>query len=126
MTGWLLDTHILLWWQNNSKELSEEIREIIASPQNVIHVSAATIWEMSIKSGLGKLVLPADWQTILADEPFEKLAITFQHACEVSALPLIHQDPFDRMLVAQARCESLTLITHDEEICRYDVSVQKA
>lgn len=118
----LLDTHILLWWLNDSPELSQRGRGLIAEPSNVIVVSAASIWEIRIKEGLGKLALPRKFQQVLEQQPFERLAITTEHAHGLRGLPPHHRDPFDRMLIVQARCEALTLLTADTVVRSYDVA----
>jgi PIN domain nuclease of toxin-antitoxin system len=86
-------------------------------------VSAASIWEIRIKEGIGKIKLPTDFESIVEDAPFEHLSITSRHAHAVSELPLHHRDPFDRLLIAQARCENLQLLTHDRNLVVYDVKV---
>ncbi|MBM4353700.1 MAG: type II toxin-antitoxin system VapC family toxin [Deltaproteobacteria bacterium] len=122
----LLDTHVLLWWLADSRKLSKEVKRAIADPGNVVTVSAATIWEIAIKRTLGKLTIPDNWYEVLAEEPFQRLPIHWHHAREAQELPDHHRDPFDRMLVAQARSEGLVLATHDERILAYDVTVLRA
>lgn len=117
----LLDTHLVLWWLADSRELSAEGRALIAAPENAVFVSAASVWELRIKEALGKVKLPADFSAVLDDQHFEFLSVTVAHAHAVRELPMHHRDPFDRMLVAQARGDGLTLLTHDEVLSRYDV-----
>lgn len=117
----LLDTHAILWWMADDPNLLSGARKAILDRNNVVHVSAASIWEMGIKTRLGKLILPQDWYEVLKQEPFAHLPMTAEHAVEASGLPLIHRDPFDRMLVAQARQQNLTLVTADSQIQQYDV-----
>ena len=117
----LLDTHFLLWWLANDPQLGDRAREAIAEPENLIFVSAATVWEIRIKQGIGKLVLPVRFAEVLADQAFESLAVTAEHAHALVDLPLLHRDPFDRLLIAQARHERLTLLTRDHIIEQYDV-----
>lgn len=117
----LLDTHVLVWWMFDAPELPAKARAAIADPENVIFVSAASIWELQIKSALGKINLPANFDEILTTEAFENLAVTWAHAHAIRALPPHHKDPFDRMLIAQARCEKLVLLTHDKIVKQYDV-----
>ena len=116
----LLDTHVLLWWLADSPALPERSRSLIrrSSP---VYVSAATVWEISIKQALGKLEAPHDLEQALEAGRFEPLPITVAHAVAAGRLPRHHEDPFDRMLVAQAQAESLTLLTHDERLKKYDV-----
>jgi len=115
----LLDTHALLWWLGADPELSQQAREAISNRENLVFVSAATIWEMTIKKALGKLKTPGNLEEALEANNFLPLPITISHALDVGKLPLIHQDPFDRMLVAQAGVEGLTLVTRDENIQKY-------
>lgn len=122
----LLDTHFLLWWLADDPALGDRGRELISSPENLIFFSAASIWEMRIKQGLGKLDLPDNFAEVLADQAFEPLAITVDHTHALHGLPLHHRDPFDRLLIAQARFERLTLLTRDHVINQYDVSMLPA
>jgi PIN domain nuclease of toxin-antitoxin system len=116
----LLDTHIVLWWRQNNRRLTGEAAELIATASEV-YVSAASAWEVIVKSALGRLTLVDPFERHVTAAGFEPLAITFAHATEVGRLPAFHADPFDRMLVAQARVEGLTLVTHDDTLARYDV-----
>lgn len=116
----LLDTHVVLWWRQNSRRLRGDIGRVIAAAPEV-YVSAASAWEVIIKSALGRLTLEDPFEQHVLAGGFEPLAITFAHAAEVGRLPSLHADPFDRMLVAQARVEDLTLVTHDGTLARYDV-----
>ena len=117
----LLDTHVLLWWLGNAPQLRAATRALIADPSNLVFVSAASIWELRIKEGLGKVTLPASFAEVLDAEAFEKLDIRWHHAHAVLALPPHHRDPFDRMLIAQATTEHLVLLTNDPQIAKYDV-----
>ena len=121
----LLDTHALLWWLWNSTRLGKEARSLIRSDDTLIWVSAASIWEMNIKAPLGRLDRLKPFEKELRVEMersgFRPLPVTFDHASAVSKLPLHHRDPFDRMLIAQARCEDLTLLTADPAIMAYDL-----
>lgn len=117
----LLDTHILLWWLDDNPALSPRARDLIAEPANVVVVSAASVWEIRIKEGLGKLKLSPTFQQVLEQQPFERLAVTIEHAHRLRSLPPHHRDPFDRMLIAQAQYEALTLLTADDVVRRYDV-----
>ena len=119
----LLDSNILLWWFADSPRLSREAREmIVTSP--VVFVSAATTWEIEIKRALGKLRAPADLEAALSASHFEPLAITVAHSIAAAALPRHHDDPFDRMLNAQAALESLTLVTGDRRLKDYKANIQ--
>jgi len=118
----LLDTHVLLWWLSGSKRLHSAGREAIANSARA-YVSAATAWEIAIKIALGKLEFRGEMAEQLAINNLLPLAVTVPHALVAGALPMHHSDPFDRMLIAQAKIESLTLMTHDARLRDYDVPV---
>lgn len=124
----LLDTHALLWWLLDEDDncLGEKAKAAIADPRNLIFVSAASTWEISIKKGLGKLIAPDDMDTIVEDEGFLKLPISLFHGDQTGLLPEFHKDPFDRMLIAQAQAEGMTIVTCDEKIKEYRVQVMDA
>jgi len=122
----LLDTHVLLWWLDDDPNLSRQARTAIADGRNLVFISAAVIWEIQIKYALGKLKIPANFREVLEQQEFEPLDITMEHAYTVADLPPHHSDPFDRMLVAQAKVESLTIITRDNHIKKYKISLIKA
>lgn len=121
----LLDTHVVLWWLADAPALSNDIKTLIDEEVEVF-VSAATIWEVAIKQAAGKIEAPADLPEQIRDGDLPTLTITADHAIEAGRLPMIHRDPFDRMLVAQARGAELTLVTRDETIRRYDVALLPA
>ena len=121
----LLDTNVVLWWLADDPSLTEEIKERLDREPDV-YVSAATIWEVAIKQALGKISAPADVAERARDSGFRELPIGFAHAAAAGRLPMIHRDPFDRMLVAQARGEGLTLVTRDPFCQQYDVAVLRA
>jgi PIN domain nuclease of toxin-antitoxin system len=118
----LLDTNVFLWWRADDRRLSEASRTAIAGAEAVF-VSAATAWEAAIKAALGRLVYPDTIEAGVEASGFEKLGITLAHAERAGALPRHHADPFDRMLVAQALAEGLTLVTNDRTLRRYGVSI---
>ncbi len=122
----LLDTHALLWWLADDPRLGPCARDLIAEGRNEVYVSAASAWEVSIKRALGKLEAPDELGSVLEEEGFEPLPISFFHAERVGALPPIHRDPFDRILVCQAQAEGLEIVTADETIPRYGVKVVDA
>lgn len=122
----LLDNHVLLWWLDNSPALFPEVEIQIAAPENIIYVSAATVWEIVIKSALGKLEIPDDWLDAVQEGGFRRLPITWTHALQVGRLPAIHRDPFDRLLIAQAISEDLVLVTGDIRLAAYPVSILQA
>lgn len=119
----LLDTHVLLWSLAGDDRLGDRAVDLIEDGRNVVYVSAASIWEISIKRSLGKLRVPGDVPTEVDAASFIRLPISFEHAVEVAALPDLHADPFDRMLIAQARTDRLTLMTDDALMQRYDVQL---
>lgn len=119
----LLDTHVLLWWLANDPSLGEEVREGISDAGSGVFVSAASAWEISIKQALGKLDAPSDLVRQIELNRFEPLPITVSHAYAAGALPRHHDDPFDRVLVAQAAAEGLTLATRDPRMSLYSVNI---
>ena len=119
----LLDTHVLLWWLNDSPELSETARTAISEPDNLVVLSSVVIWEIRIKQALGKLEIDPDFYTVIKNQRFDKLSITSDHAYAVGDLPMHHRDPFDRMIIAQAIIEGLSVITHDSIFKKYDIPV---
>lgn len=118
----LLDTHVFLWWRSEPTRVKPDVRDAIAQAE-VVFVSVASAWEAAIKASLGRLRLPDTIEAGVIDSGFEKLPITFSHTERVATLPHHHRDPFDRMLVAQAVGENLTLVTHDRQIGSYEVSI---
>lgn len=120
---YLLDTHALLWFLGDDPKLPTEVKELIETTEEV-YVSIGTFWEMAIKDGLGKLSLPAPIADVMADCEklgFSVLPIKAAHLTDLKSLPFIHRDPFDRLLICQAKAEGMTLITVDENIVKYDV-----
>lgn len=123
----LLDTHTFLWWNAADPQLSATAQDLIAAPANEVFVSAATAWEIAIKHGLGKLTIPDPPSLYVPDRihrnGFDSLPISVEHALHVNTLPHHHSDPFDRVLVAQAVVEGMTLLTKDPLITPYPVTV---
>jgi PIN domain nuclease of toxin-antitoxin system len=118
----LLDTRVYLWWLADDASLSEEARRAIADPRSVVHVSAASLWEASIKEALGRLELAgSDLAEEISANGFVELPVRAAHASAAGHLPPHHENPFDRMLVAQARLEGLTLVTVSKQLTSYDV-----
>ena len=118
----LLDTHAVVWFLEGSDKLRSQARTAIESAERV-YVSSATIWEMAVKVSRGRLEAPSDFPDRLLDLGMLQLALEWEHARVAGGLPLHHRDPFDRILVAQAIVERLTIVTRDEEIARYPVPV---
>ena len=121
----LLDTHVLLWWLTDDPALPDDIKDRLDHEMDV-YVSAATIWEITIKQAIGKIVEPVNLPETIRDCGFRELPITFDHAITAGRLPMIHRDPFDRMLVAQAKCDELTLVTRDPHCQKYEVAILPA
>ena len=123
--GLLLDTHVVLWWLADDQALPGEIKDRLDHEPDV-YLSAATIWEVAIKQAIGKLPEPAGLPELIRGGGFAELPISSEHAMSAARLPLIHRDPFDRMLIAQARYEDLTLVTRDSRCQKYDVAILAA
>ena len=122
----LLDTHAFIWWVSGNESLGPVARGLIANVDNQIFVSAATVWEMSIKQQLGKLIAPADLESVVERSGFGSLSIGLFHAQQAGSLPMHHRDPFDRMLIAQAQAEGLTIVTQDSAFPAYGVRLIEA
>jgi PIN domain nuclease of toxin-antitoxin system len=125
----LLDTHALVWWVEGSERLGARAHKAIGNPEVNVFISAASVWEIAIKSGLGRLKLrkdPGESVALLFAAGALPLPIGIEHALAVRALPLHHADPFDRILIAQAMSERLTLVTADSQISAYDVQTLDA
>lgn len=120
----LLDTHVLIWWDEGRRLASNARRAIEAA--DVVYVSAATAWEIAIKTGLGRLRPTRTVEEASIESGFLELPVTFHHAERVATLPAHHRDPFDRLLIAQAEVEELTLVTRDPVFGRYPVEVIQA
>ena len=119
----LLDTHVLIWALENNPTLSGKAKQAIITAGNMVFVSAVSVWEIRIKTRLGKIVTPDNLQEEISLHRFTPLNITFDHAELAGNLPDIHKDPFDRMLIAQATIERLKLVTRDSCIGKYDVDM---
>jgi PIN domain nuclease of toxin-antitoxin system len=118
----LLDTHVVLWWMTDDPTLADEVKDVL-DDESFVYVSAATLWEVGIKQSLGKLLEPATLPEEINGSGFRRLPISMEHAMVAARLPALHKDPFDRMLIAQARCEGLALVTRDAQIQRYEVDL---
>lgn len=123
----LLDTHVFLWWIADDERLSSKARRAIGDGRNEVLVSAVSAWEIVVKHELGRLTLPEAPDKFVPNQlranAFGALPATVSHALAVARLPALHRDPFDRLLIAQAMVESLTLVSADEDLRRYPVRV---
>ncbi len=123
---YLLDTHVVLWWVTEPKKIRPKIQKIIADGKNKIFISSASLWEMAIKKSIGRLTMPHNLIEILISDGFEILPIVAEEALGVADLPLIHLDPFDRLLIIQAKLHDLILITADSKMTEYPVVILEA
>ncbi len=119
----LLDTHLLVWWFVD-RRIPQRATELIRDPANQLYASAASVWEVAIKAALGKIeVKPDALLAGLRDGGFQELAVSSRHATQVGLLPMHHRDPFDRLLVSQSLCESMSLLTNDRTLAAYGPTV---
>ncbi|HEY1731606.1 MAG TPA: type II toxin-antitoxin system VapC family toxin [Terriglobales bacterium] len=124
----LLDTHLLLWAAGKPSRLSRAARTLLNSEDNELFFSAASLWEIAIKQGLNRKDFQVDARLLrrgLLDNGYSELPVTSEHAVAIDGLPAIHKDPFDRILVAQAAVEGITLLTVDQLVARYPGPVRK-
>lgn len=121
-TDLLLDTHVVLWWASNDRRLREDVRRTIRSADRVF-VSAGSAWEVAIKRAVGLLRLDDPFRVLVDQSGFTTLPVDFAHAEQLVTLPHHHKDPFDRILVAQAQVERLTVVTHDPRFEPYGVPI---
>ncbi len=119
----LLDSQVLVWWMGKPDQISRETLQIITDPRNTVYISAASVWELGIKAAKGNLTLPEKYLESLMNDGFATLDVTMRHAQVSADLPMIHSDPFDRMIIAQARSDDLVLISADRHIRRYNIKV---
>jgi len=123
----ILDTHTFLWWNMDDPQLSKAAREFIRDGKNEVFLSAASAWEIAIKCARGRLILPEVPGQYVADRMvthhFRSLPVQISHALQVFNLPDVHQDPFDRLLVAQSQMEDIPILTADPVIPQYGVSI---
>jgi PIN domain nuclease of toxin-antitoxin system len=120
----LLDTHVLLWWTEDSKRLGPRTRKTIERPDTSVWISVVSVWEIAIKTSAGRLKIRQPLEETIDDlvgAGFQSLPVNMEHALAAGKLPPLHEDPFDRMLVAQAQCEGLTVVTVDSAVEAYDV-----
>jgi PIN domain nuclease of toxin-antitoxin system len=119
----LLDTHAALWWLGDDEQLGAAAAEQLLDDSNQVLLSAVVVWEVAIKRSLGKLTTPADLAPALLEAGALPLAVTLEHAAAVEKLPWHHRDPFDRMLVAQASIEAAALVSGDDALRPYGVTL---
>lgn len=122
----LLDTHVLLWWLDDPTLLSEQALTSINDINNEVIVSVVSAWEIAIKKTLGKLEAPDNLKPMIGDAGFMLMPINYEHVWEIQDLPFHHDDPFDRLLVAQAKVENLMLVTRDSRLRAYDIPILAA
>jgi PIN domain nuclease of toxin-antitoxin system len=125
----LLDTHILLWASGQPEKLTASARNLLTKPENLLFFSAASIWEIVIKLGLGRSdfkVDPHRLRKMLVVNGYTEVPVTSEHALRIDTLPLLHKDPFDRLLIAQARAEGLLLLSSDAAVAQYGESILSA
>jgi PIN domain nuclease of toxin-antitoxin system len=118
----LLDTHLLIWAANEPEKLSSKALSLMGNPEHGLFFSAASMWELAIKNGLGRVDFKVDARLLrrgLLDNDYTELPITSAHAVFVESLPAIHKDPLDRILIAQASTEGFTLLTADSTVAKY-------
>jgi len=124
----LLDTHLLLWIAGDTKRLSAKARKLITEPTSELFFSAASLWEIAIKRGLGRDDFKVDARLLrrgLLDNGYREIPIGSEHVVAIDSLPPIHKDPFDRMLIAQAMVEGITLLTSDAVVAQYPGAVRR-
>lgn len=122
----LLDTNVVIWWLASYGRLGADVTEVINDGDVEVYVSAVTAAEIATRTLIGTLKVPGDLPFQMKANAFKELPVSIEHGIEVGRLPLHHRDPFDRLLIAQARCEGLVLITADRKISYYDVRVLSA
>ncbi len=118
----LLDTHVVLWWQRDDRRLNQTARRAIATA-DIVWVSAVSSWEATIKMSLGRLKLSEPFRVLLSADDFTELPLTLAHADALASLPAHHADPFDRALIAQARVEGATIVSHDRALAPYGATM---
>lgn len=123
---YLLDTHVVLWWLTEPEKIHTKARKIIQDRSNEIFISGASFWEIAIKKSIGRLTLPHNLLETIAIESFKILPIMPEECIGVADLPMLHADPFDRLLVLQAKLYDLVIITKDAKIAEYPVITVRA
>lgn len=121
----LLDTHVVIWWYDNPAKIREEARRLIEDRANFLFLSPTVLWEISIKQTAKKLIIP-NGLIEKAVEDLTELPITIKQIKSLSTLPMLHRDPFDRIMIAQAKADDLHFMTRDKQILKYDIKTIKA
>ena len=119
----LLDTHTLIWGLCEPDRLNVKTKELLTNIDNIIFVSIASLWELQIKKSLNKITLPDNFTSQLQENGYELLNITHEHISKLDTIPMIHRDPFDRMLISQCIYENIPLVTKDTEIIKYNIQI---
>jgi PIN domain nuclease of toxin-antitoxin system len=117
----LLDTHTLIWALSEPERLCSETKKLLLNVNNIVLVSIASLWELQIKKSLNKITLPDNFASQLQEHGYELLNITNEHISKLDTIPMIHRDPFDRMLISQCIYENIPLVTKDTEIIKYNI-----
>lgn len=124
----LLDTHAFLWLVDGDSRLSQRAKEIFLAEENALFLSAASLWEIAVKLSLGKLELAKDWADVVTSEMssnrIQWLPVELVHCAELSKLPFHHRDPFDRMLISQAVCENMAVLSRDPVFSDYPIQIE--
>lgn len=123
---YLLDTHVLLWWLTEPKKLSTKVQHIIADKNSHVFISSVSIWEIAIKKDLGRLDIPVNILSVLQTENIQVLLLSAEEGLGIIDLPKIHNDPFDRILIAQAKFNDMVFITKDQKIIEYPIITLRA
>lgn len=123
---YLIDTNIFIWWMEKNKRLSKNLFNLLNNPQNQIFLSVASVWEIVIKKAKKKLKTPKDVEGGVKASGFVAINIEMLHVLGIEKLPIHHNDPFDRIIISQAKAEDLTLVTSDNKIWKYDLRLLKA
>lgn len=123
---YLIDTHIFIWWMEGSNRLSRNIFNLLNNPQNKVFLSVASVWEVIIKKAKKKLKTPKDVEGGIKASGFIPISVEILHVLGIEKLPMYHDDPFDRIIISQAKVERLTLITADKKIWKYNLPLLKA
>ena len=123
---YLLDTHVILWWLTQPQKINQKAQQIIQDQSNRIFLSSASFWEMAIKKSIGRLTLPHNLIETITAENFKILPILPEECLGIADLPLLHSNPFDRLIIIQAKLNNMIVITNDQKIAEYPVVIVAA